>query len=194
MPHAAAQGMHPRFVCIVLTVCALCGLASRAHAQSVHVGILGGYGFTTDDDDGIEPYGVGIGASAGLTLPIVPIYLGARAVWHLGESARISAGGATLQLDRHYALYAVDLGYDAALGPITLRPALGVGAAVLENGGSAVGVAVSASDSSLYLAPGVGLIVSFGLLYAGGELRFNYVTEDGHFNGISMLASVGLTI
>ncbi|HEX2678424.1 MAG TPA: hypothetical protein VHM19_17350 [Polyangiales bacterium] len=167
---------------------------ARAAGPSLWAGVLGGYASTTDKQHDVEPYGVGLGASAGVTLPVMPFYVGARVVRYFGDSAKIVSGAGSLKLESQYTLYGLDLGYDASLGPITLRPGLGIGSAALKNSGAAAGVTVSASDSSLYLAPNIGLIVSAGLLYVGGELRFNALTEDKHFNSVSMLASLGLTI
>lgn len=186
--------MNRHLVFTFIVACGLSTIAAQAQAQSLYAGALGGYASATDEQNGIEPYGVGVGASAGVTLPIMPIYLGARAIWYFGDSAQFSGAGTSLTLDSHYVLYGVDLGYDASLGPITLRPGLGIGSAALTNSGSAAGVTASASDSSLYLAPGVGLIVSPGLLYVSAELRFNYLAENKHFNSVSVLAGLGLTL
>ncbi len=174
---------------------------SRASAQSLYAGALGGYAKSTGKGSGtFEPYGLGLGASAGVTLPVMPIYLGARIVWHAGDTQRLGAGSASVSLKEHYLLYGLDLGYDLALGPLVLRPGLGIGKASLESsssvsgGGSAVSFSTPNTGSSLYLAPNIGLIIKLGLIYLGGELRYNELTEKAGRNSVSMLASVGLTL
>lgn len=193
--------MRTRFTLVFLATCALFAVTTtltptKASAQSLYAGLIGGYAGTTDNDPtrDVESYGGGGGLSAGVTLPVMPIYLGARALWFVGDSGTLSTGAASLVLDSHYVLYGIDLGYDLILGPIVLRPGLGIGSAILDNSGAAVGLSVTASDSSLYLAPGVGLIVKLGLLYVGGELRYTWLTEEKHFSNVSMLASLGVTI
>jgi hypothetical protein len=173
-----------------LAAFALCVLSSTAQAQSIYAGLLGGYAATTEKHQSVEAYGGAIGASAGLTLPIVPIYLGARFLWFLGDTGTVAA----LELNRHYVLYGVDLGYDAIFGPLVLRPSLSVGRATLENSIKGAGLTLSSNDSSLYVAPGVGLVVKLLLVYVGVELRYNALTASKQFDSASLLASAGLTI
>ncbi len=182
--------MHKRFDVLFFAAFVLLVTAGRAQAQSVYAGLLGGYAATTEKHQGVEAYGGAIGASAGLTLPVFPIYLGARVVGFFGDTGTVAA----VTLNRHYLLYGVDLGYDAIFGPLVLRPSLGIGRATLENSITSSGLKLSSSDSSLYLAPGLGLIVKLLLVYVGAELRYNALTESGHWNSVSMLASAGLTI
>jgi hypothetical protein len=172
----------------------IAGLGSQAQAQSVYAGLLGGYAASADKENDVEPYGVGVGASAGVTLPVFPMFLGARVLYFFGDDASFGAGSGRVTLDSHYLMYGLDLGYDATLGPVTLRPGLGIGRATVDNSGSAIGVTVSASDSSLYLAPGMGVLVTVLFLYVGAEVRFNYLTEDEHQSSTSLLASFGFTL
>jgi hypothetical protein len=186
------------FVCLTFSIVSagsVLSAASTAHAQAVYAGVMGGYAAASGERErGVEPFGVGVGASAGLSLPVVPIYVGARILWHFGDSAAFSEDGVELKLRRHYLLYGLDLGYDAELGPIVLRPALGVGRATLEDTTKGLGVDLSGSDSSLYLAPSIGLLLKLGLLYAGAEARFNWLTESDHYDSVSLLASLGVWI
>ena len=169
--------------------------ASSAHAFSLYAGGLGGYAQSTDQEHDVNPYAVALGASAGVTLPVLPIYVGGRFVYYFGDSASFSQNGVGVELDSHYVMYGLDLGYDAELGPIVLRPALGIGRATLESTATGLaGTEVSTSDSSLYLAPSIALIIKLGLIYVSGELRYNALTEGDQPDSISMLAGLGLTI
>jgi hypothetical protein len=176
-------------------------LPAKAHAFSLYAGALGGYAASTDQGPGdVNQFGVGLGASAGITLPVMPIYVGGRFLYYFGESASVTdmvadGGGVGLELDSHYVMYGVDLGYDAELGPIVLRPGLGIGRATLKSSSTLLGNEVSLiTDSSLYLAPSIGLIVKLGLIYVSGELRYNALTEDDQPDSVSLLAGLGLTI
>jgi hypothetical protein len=162
---------------------------------SLYAGGLAGYAQSTDEQHNINPYAVALGASAGLSLPVIPIYVGGRFVYYFGDSASFSADGVGVNLDSHYVMYGLDLGYDAELGPIVLRPSLGIGRATLESTSTGLGgTHVSKSDGSLYLAPSIGLILKLGLLYVSGELRYNALTEGDQPDSVSMLAGLGLTI
>jgi hypothetical protein len=190
--------MHKRltfsWVTTALLLCSAVSSASTAHAMSLYAGALGGYAASTDENHNVNPFGVGLGLSAGVTLPVMPIYVGGRFVYYLGDSASFSQSGVGLKLDSHYVMYGVDLGYDAELGPIVLRPGLGIGRATLENSSTTLGVEVSSSDSSLYLAPSIALIIKLGLIYVSGELRYSALTESDHPDNVSLLAGLGLTI
>jgi hypothetical protein len=109
----------------------IAGLGSQAQAQSVYAGLLGGYAASADKENDVEPYGVGVGASAGVTLPVFPMFLGARVLYFFGDDASFGAGSGRVTLDSHYLMYGLDLGYDATLGPVTLRPGLGIGRATV---------------------------------------------------------------
>ena len=168
--------------------------ASRAHALSLYAGALGGYAASTSEDRNVNPYAVGLGASAGITLPVMPFYVGARVLWYFGDSATFSQNAVGVELNSHYLLYGLDLGYDAELGPLVLRPSLGIGSATLKYSITSLGAKVSTSDSSLYLAPSIGLIIKLGLIYVSGELRYNALTESAHADSVSLLAGLGVTI
>src|SRR3954447_2669894 len=124
--------MHSRLTWSWLATVLLLGALSgsrpaTAHAFGLYAGVLGGYAASTDEDHDVNPYGVGLGLDAGITLPVLPIYVGGRFMYYFGDSASFSEGGVGLKLDAHYVMYGVDLGYDAELGPIVLRPGLGIG-------------------------------------------------------------------
>jgi hypothetical protein len=167
------------------------GSVSHAKAMSLYGGALGGYGFATQNVGGIDPFGLALGANAGVSLPIIPIYVGARVLWYDGSTGSSVAGLG--KLSRNYLTYGVDLGYDAELGPIVLRPSLGIGTASQTLSGP-VGIRSLPKDSTLYLSPGVALLVKVGLFYVGGEARYNVLTRHNRPDGGAILANVGLTL
>lgn len=199
--------MRNRVLLFTALLGALACNAQKAQAMSLYAGLLGGYG-TTPEKHPVLPYGVGLGANAGLTLPSIPIYVGARLLWFIGHtkpmvmepSTNPTTGATTtvnVKLSESYLTYGVDLGYDAELGPLVLRPELGIGRATLNAntvGPSGVSVKKEANASSLYLSPAVELLFKPGLLYLGGELRYMGLTAHNQYDGIVVLAHLGLTI
>ncbi len=182
--------MHKAVTLVLFATLATSASVATAHAQSLYAGLLGGYAASSQQHQELEPYGGAIGASAGVTLPVLPIYLGARMVWFVGNTETLAA----LVVNRHYLLYGVDVGYDAIIGPLVLRPSVGIGRATLEDRVMNSGLTLSSSDNSLYIAPGFGLLVKLLLLYVGAELRYNALTASHQVNSVSLLASFGLTI
>jgi hypothetical protein len=185
-----------------LVLAALLLSANKAQAMSLYAGLLGGYGFTPEKHV-VQPYGFGLGAAAGLTLPVIPIYLGARLLWFAGDTGHPAATTSTtgtgtsvsVELSQSYLTYGIDLGYDAELGPLVLRPGLGIGSARLNsNSADANGFKMKFNDSTLYISPALALLFKPGLLYVGAEVRYLGMTEKAHLSGIALLAHFGLTI
>jgi hypothetical protein len=91
-----------------------------------------------------------------------------------------------------------NVGYDLGLGPLTLRPVLGLGlstSSVETTSGLSVGgpTTVEVSESNFLLAPGAELVVGLGFLSVGGEVRYNKVFADGDADAIVVGAGVGLS-
>jgi hypothetical protein len=169
-----------------------------AHAQHVQAGIIGGYGIATSDVSH-DPYLFTIGAQAGITLPVFPLYLGARLMWFTGElnNARLETmmNTTALALSLNYLMYGVDVGFDVEAGPIVLRPLVSVGRATLS--GKLIsenGVFDRGSDSAVFVAPGVALLVNVCCLYVSGELRYSFLTEKDNPDGVVMLLGFGARI
>jgi hypothetical protein len=187
----------------LVLVVALSVAPHKARAMSLYAGLLGGYGFTPQKHD-VQPYGFGLGASAGLTLPVVPIYLGARLLWFAGGTGHTvvsmsnpagGAAGVSAELSQSYLTYGIDLGYEAALGPFALRPGLGIGSARLNaNIVDTGGLKTKFNDSTLYLSPALALLFKPGLIFIGAEARYIGLTEKNHLSGIALLAQLGLTL
>jgi hypothetical protein len=181
-----------------LATAALLAGAGHARAQDVQAGVIGGYGVATTPIDH-DPYLFTIGAQAGVTLPIFPLYLGARVLWFSGElqNARLtsSMNQAAVSFSLNYLMLAADVGYDLEVGPIVLRPLLSVGRATLS--GKLIGplgIADRPVDNSLFVAPALALLVNVCCLYVSGELRYSFLTESGNPDGIALLLGFGARI
>ncbi|HEX7479403.1 MAG TPA: hypothetical protein VF331_16490 [Polyangiales bacterium] len=185
-------------VCAVAAVLLVCAPQAEAHALSLYAGGLGGYGVVTDGQRGFDPYGLALGLDAGVTLPVIPIYVGARGLWFEGTTQNSHFGSAWTSIKTSYLTYGIDLGYEAELGPLVLRPSLGVGRISAGTSGSAGGGAAAfpagGPGSSLYLSPGAALLVKLGLLYVGGEARYQVSTRHGCPDALVLLAKLGVTL
>lgn len=165
-------------------------LPSRAHALPL-IGLSASlkalYGKLAQE--GLDPYRLGIGARAGVTLPS-SLYLGGSFDLFFGESET------TLGVENSASLTQLmgNIGYDLALGPLTLRPLLGVGLATLSAESCTGGTCISDSSGEFALAPAAEATFSLGLLTLGGEVRYNLVFADGDADAVVLGVGLGLTL
>ena len=172
---------------LLALACAAAAFAVPAEAHALPLLTLSGslrglYG-TTLGDPAVNAYGPGLGLRAGLTLP-TSLYLGASFDYFFGESdSAIDTSASLLQIMGN-------VGYDAGLGPLTLRPSLGLGIAQ-----SSVEVAnVDTSEGDFLLSPGAELFIGLGLLSVSGEVRYNKVFADGDFDGVYFGLGLGFSL
>lgn len=167
------------------------GTSSTAHALplvTLSGSARGLYG-SLSDDVGLNPYGGGIGLRLGVTLP-ASLYLGGSFDYFFGESE-------TNAVDVEQSFSALQVmarvGYDLGIGPVTLRPQLGVGLAQThaEFGG------VSTSESDFALAPGAEFIFGLGLLSLSAEANYDIVLvgdEDQSLNAWILGLGLGFSL
>ena len=151
----------------LLAIAAIGASERDAHALGpvdVEVGARAGFG-TNPDSKGPNPFGFGVGGRAGVSL--FHIYGGVSAIHYFGASADVSgptAMGTFRSTNVTYSstLLGVEAGYSITAVPhLTLRPQVGVGNAAFSFG--------DASQSHLYLEPGLVALVSLGLVYVGAD-------------------------
>jgi hypothetical protein len=178
--------------------------SSRADALEVSAAALVGYGLnsslicengSSNGDGTCNPFGFGVGVRAGVTLPI-PVYLGGTFVYHTGFSRDFSNGFSS---SGNVAYPGVEAGYDFRLGPITLRPYLGVGYALVSDDGTSPGNALvppmsnDKTDNRLAVWPGAVGLVSFGRVFVGVDLRY-FFTNDAGSSAPCIFGTVGVKI
>lgn len=152
--------------------------------------LRGLYGSPTAETgiEGVElnPYGLGLGLRGGITLPSA-LYLGASFDYFFGESDDA--------IDADFAIYQLmaNVGYDLGLGPLTLRPSLGLG---LANSSVEVSGPISfeETESDFVLSPGAEGIIGLGLLSVSAEVRYNKVFSDGDADALIMGVGVGFSL
>jgi hypothetical protein len=159
--------------------------ASSASALGASAGLLVGNGF----EDG---YNLGIGARGGVTLPF-SLYVGGTFVYHLGKTESTAAGDITA--NAFY--FGPEGGYDIDVGPLTIRPYLGLGYANLRVSApdACIGsVCVGGSNTTGKLAfwPGATALVGLGGLFAGVDARYIAVVDADNANAFALYLTGGL--
>ena len=135
-------------------------------------------------DAAANPYGLGLGAKVGVTLPSA-LYLGAFGEYFFGGTSGTSKAS-SFQL-------MIEGGYDMPLGPTTvLRPKLSAGLCVNDYGDDFGELESNASDQKFAVAPGVQLIFDAKPVLIALEGRFNIVLDD-IVNGLVLGGGVGTT-
>jgi hypothetical protein len=173
----------------VSIACGAAALSFSADANALPLltlsaSLRGLYGSAFGDSEA-NPYGPGIGVRAGVTLP-TSLYLGASLDYFFGDSVEIAGA----ELNQSLLQVLANVGYDAGLGPLTLRPSIGLGLAQsnIEAG------PIDESESNFVLSPGAEAIVGLGLLSVSGEVRYNKVFVDGDFDGLYFGVGVGFSL
>jgi opacity protein-like surface antigen len=150
--------------------------------KPISVKLLLGYGLDLEDGAG-NPWGLGFGLGGGYN--IGQIYLGARFIYYLGEDNfniwELGAEG----------------GYDVDLGGAVLRPGIGLGVSNLSVTIPAIPgftSEMSASETYLYIAPGVGAQFDVSdSIFLGAEARFQMVFADPDMvKALILMASGGM--
>jgi len=177
----------------VLTAVALAFTAGSAHADTttLYAGVVGGYSAVVGEDGGPDPFGVGIGARAGLTLPSTSVYVGGLFLFNLGQSASLGTAGA--ELSTNSLMLGGEAGYELSLGPLVLRPSLGLGLLSVSESvaGQVMGLSYEyGGGQAFYVSPGINALLKLGLLL-GAELRYNAVAGEPA-DSVSALAMLGL--
>jgi hypothetical protein len=149
------------------------------------VGLVLGYGVSFED---ANPWGVGLGLTAGLNLSSV--YLGARFVYHFGQSASDDYGSYSIHL---WELSFV-LGYDIAVAEnFILRPNISPGLASLIGELSDSEYSVSGSSDAFTLAGGIAAIYSIQPnVFLGLDLRLEHLFGDAEATGFVFAANGGM--
>jgi hypothetical protein len=152
--------------------------ASAAPLVSVSAGALAGYALKPSalPASDVNPYGVGLGVRGGVT--VLGLYGGATFLYYLGQSTSFDVGG---EKKSNAMAYGLEAGYELGLGPVALRPYVGVGFMNIHF--AVTGTDIDDRKSRLYVAPGVtGLFTLMGW-FVGADLRYTLVTNSGE-NGL----------
>lgn len=138
----------------------------------------------------LNPYGPGLGLSAGVTLPL-SLYVGASFDYFFGATTSFSAGP---EVSRTSSQLLGRVGYDLGLGPLTVRPELGLGALfgnVKVEGGPPDTAHSDLTANGTVLAPAVEAFIGLGLLNLNAEARYELVAGN---NSNALVLGLGLGV
>ena len=128
----------------------------------------------------------GIGARGGYTLPNTPVYLGGTLAYHFGSD------------HVHTFLFGVEGGYDFVVGPVVLRPYLGLGDAIVAFSGITVpglGTVGGESKNEFALWPGATVMYPINQFFVGGDARVYLlpgIPSGGDVAGLGIYATGGM--
>jgi hypothetical protein len=139
----------------ILVAAAAAGVLTLVTTRSAHalgpvdleVGLKAGVATNPINGLNDNPLGFGIGARGGVG--IFGLYGGIKFMYYFGADSE------------HATQYGVEGGYSLSVGPITLRPQVGVGNLTFSGNG--------ASLSNIYVEPGVTVLVSLLGWYVGAD-------------------------
>jgi hypothetical protein len=121
----------------------------------------------------------GIGVRGGYTFANTPVYVGGTLLYHFGTSYLSSL------------VLGVEGGYDITVGPVIIRPYLGLGDAIvyasiptINVGGISVGGG-SANSGHFAFWPGGTVMYPINNFFVGGDMRLQIITDAGGGEAVS---------
>lgn len=170
-------------------------------ARRISIAAIAGVGLSEakiKDDGGNETkesvgtQGAGLGLRGGYTLPM-KVYIGAAFVYHLGSSkdaSQVKYTGSTLYLGP-------EAGYDFELGPVVIRPYVGLGYGTVKAKAEAGGTTLlDRSEGGFALWPGLMARYPIDAFFVGADARYALVTGTDKITnggGAGVFATVGMT-
>ena len=157
-------------------------------SNSLQIGLGFRYGIEMNDGD-FNPWGTGLGASVGYTLPVIPIYVGGNFDYFFGstlEAGPIRTKGNVWQ-------FMAEGGYDVGLADVVvLRPKLGLGPATMSSEVCGSGPScVSDSKTHFAVAPGVAAMLFTPVVKLSLDLRYDIILADTTAKALIISAGVG---
>lgn len=158
--------------------------------KPISVGLLLGYGISFEEGN---PWGLGFGLRGGYNIDA--IFLGARFVYYLGESEE--AGG--VEVSANIIELGIEGGYDIPVGPVIIRPGLGLGLAIASVSADVPSIlgtagAIDETYTNPYLALGASVLYDVtDQFFIGGDMRLQFVFGDnGDGTALIILANGGM--
>jgi hypothetical protein len=117
----------------------------------------------------------GIGARGGYTLPNMPIYIGGLVQYHFGADYLSSL------------ILGVEGGYDISVGPVIIRPYLGLGDVIVYfNPPTVAGFSIPSESSGHFgFWPGGSVLYPIKQFFVGGDMRLQIITDTGGGDNVS---------
>jgi Outer membrane protein beta-barrel domain len=152
-------------------------LAQSARAGDSGMSLAALVGYSTND------LNVGIGARAGYTLPVLPLYFGGTAVYQMGRSESVPGG----TLSAHLSYVGAEGGLAIDVDPLVLRPYVGLGPAF------ATSTDIDEVRSATHFAfwPGLDVLVPLGPVFVGADVRYLVVSDN---SAVGLFATAGVQL
>jgi hypothetical protein len=157
--------------------------APSGDGRNLEVGLLLGYGFTTDKGTfGPDPYGLGFGLRAGYELDF-KLFIGAGFEYYLGssETRAASFGGVSagsIDAAANYMFMHVEAGYDFWVSDVIIRPSLWLGVGIGTQDPHPISNKKK-TVSDFFFGPAVSGLYTMESIFIGGDFRLHQVTGDG---------------
>jgi hypothetical protein len=156
---------------------------------------------TTGGDTGVDPFGLGLGAEVGVTLP-GSLYLGVSAEHFFGLTQEESLlSNPSIDVERTASITELmgHVGYDWSVGGVVLRPSFGAGYAIfdVEINSSSAGVDTSSATSkgALVLSPAAeARIPVAGIVSGCVEFRYDVVVLSDAQDPMGFVIGAGVGI
>ena len=159
---------------------------SPATANSLQIGLGFRYGLEMNEGD-FNPWGPGVGASVGYTLPIMPIYVGGNFDYFFGST--LEAGGFKTKGNVWHLM--AEGGYDVGVGDnLVIRPKLGLGPAGMSVETCAM-ACTSDSAVKFAIAPGAAVMLFTPVIKVSFDLRYAIVLADPTAKALIFSVGVG---
>lgn len=143
-------------------------------------------GGTSTVGSGPNALGLGLGGRAGID--VFGIYAGVAAMYYIGDGGNIADNNGNLvHTYASSSVVGLEGGYNISLGPLTLRPQLGlgyynVGFSFSTPQGIGLTNSSSSSSSSIYIEPAATGLFSFGMWIAGADVGVLWVPAVDNSN------------
>src|SRR5215471_8506524 len=134
---------------------------------------------------------LGFGARGGYTFPN-NIYVGGTFIYHFGNSDEATFNGVTTKTSSHLFYFGPEGGYDLLVGPVLIRPYLGLGFESQSVSFTCTPAALcqaSTTDSNFALWVGGHVLYPISNFFVGGDLRALFVSNA---NSIGIFAVGGM--
>jgi hypothetical protein len=149
-------------------------------ANPTGLSVAGNLGVASGDGYG----GPGIGGRIGYTFP-ARFYVGALFDYHFGSTSE--AFGTSIRRSTYY--FGPELGYDLGVGPMVVRPVLGLGVGFATRDAKNQSYEQNETTAKFTVSPGVEAMVPIGNFFVGTDARYIYMRDNA---GLALFANGGI--
>jgi hypothetical protein len=131
---------------------------------------------------------LGLGARVGYTLPM-KLYLGASFIYHFGSTPTETVGGTSFPVSVSLFYLGPEVGYDIVVGPVVVRPYLGLGYARANAEATNGAATISKSPDNFAVWPAVAGLYPFTSHFSAGLDARAFLVTGGYSTFILSLTA-----